>query len=140
MIIVGSTSGYDHPALAEIPVPQQAKGSRLVQVAPHNIFETPLTEQVQAVDTIQTIMDNEDCHRTLATVTQAAATALASSSAVTATGKELLAGRLRLMAKELKCFQEMIATEVGMGHLLKMATQEGIEMPASPDIPQPSGL
>ena len=44
------------------------------------------------------------------------------------------------MAKEMKCFQEMIATEVGMGHLLKMATQESIEMPASPDITQPSCL
>ena len=140
MIIVGSTPGCNHPALAEIPVPQCAKGSRLVQIAPHNIFETPLTEQAQAVDTIQTITDNEDHHRTSATVTQVAATVLAPSSAVTATDKESLAGRLRLMAKELRHFQEMIATEVGMGHLLKMAVQEGIEITASPDIPQPSGL
>ena len=140
MIIVGSTPGCDCPALVEIPVPQCAKGSSLAWIAPHNIFETPMTEQAQAVDTIQTIMDDEDRHRTSVTMTQAVATALAPSSAVTATNKELLAGRLRLMAKELKRFQEMIATEVEMGHLLKIATQEGIEMPVSPDIPQPSGL
>ena len=140
VILVGSTPGCDRPALVEIPMPQHAKGSRPVWIAPCNIFETPLTEKAQAVDTIQTIMDDEDCHRTSATVTQAAATALAPASAVTATDKELLAGRLRLMAKELKHFQEMIAFEVGMGHLLRMATQEGIKMPASPNIPQPSGL
>ena len=140
VIIVGSTPGCNHPALAEIPMPQHAKGSRPAQIAPHNIFETPLTEQAQAVDTIQTIMDNEDHHRTSATVTQTAATALTLSSAVTATDKESLAGGLRLMAKGLKRFQEMIAIEVGMGHLLRMATQEGIKMPASSNIPQPSGL
>ena len=44
VIIVGSTPGYDHPALAEIPMPQHAKGSRPVWIAPCNIFETPLTE------------------------------------------------------------------------------------------------
>ena len=38
VIIVGSTPGYDHPPLSEIPVPQHAKGSRLLQIAPHNIF------------------------------------------------------------------------------------------------------
>ena len=73
-----------------------------------------MTEQVQAVDTIQTIMDDEDHHRTSATMTQVAAAALAPSLAVTATGKESLARRLRFMAKELKHFQEMIATEVGI--------------------------
>ena len=139
-VIMGSTPGCNRSVLVEIPMPQCAKGFRPVQIAPRNIFETPLTEQAQAVDSIQTIMDDEDCHRTSATVTQAAAAALAPSLAVTATDKELLARRLRLMAKELKHFQEMIATEVGIGHLLRMAAQEGIEMPASPNIPQPSGL
>ena len=129
VVIVGSTTGCDHPALAEIPMPQYAKGSRSVQIAPRNIFDTPLTEEAQAVDTIQTIMDDEDHHRTLATVTQVAAADLTLPSAVTATDKESLARRLRLMAKELKCFQEMIATEVGMGHLLRMAAQEGIKIP-----------
>ena len=95
----------------------------------------PFTEQAQAVDTIQTIMDDEDHHRTLATVTQVAAATLAPSSAVTATGKELPARRLKLMAKELKRFQEITATEVGMGHKLKTATKEGIEMLASRNIP-----
>ena len=137
VIIVGSTPGCNRPALAEIPVPQCAKGSRPAQIAPCNIFETPLTEQAQAVDTIQTIMDDEDHHRTSATVTQVAATALAQSPAVTATDKESLAGRLRLTAKELKHFQEMIVTEVGMGHQLRTAAQEGMKMPASPNIPQP---
>ena len=73
-------------------------------------------------------------------MTQGAAAVLALSLAVTATGKESLARRLRLMAKEFKCFQEMITTEVGMGHLFKMAAQEDIEIPALPDIHQPSGL
>ena len=140
MIIVGSTPGCDHPVLVEIPMPQHAKSSRPVWTAPCNIFETSLIEQAQAVDTIQTIMDDEDHHRTSATMTQVAATALTPSLAVTATDKELLARRLRLMAKELKCFQEMIAPEVGMGHLLRTAAQEGIKMPASPTIPQPAGL
>ena len=140
VIIVGSTPGCNHPALMKIPMPLHAKGSRPVWTAPCNIFVTPLTEQAQAVDTIQAIMDDEDHHRTLATMTQVAAAALTPSSAVTATGKESLARRLRLTAKELECFQEMIATEVGMGHLLRTAVQEGIEMPASPDIPQPPGL
>ena len=91
LIIVGSPPGCDCPALAEIPMPQHAKGSRPAQIAPHNIFETPLTEQAQAVDTIQIIMDDEDCHRTSATVTQVAATALTPSLTVTATDKESLA-------------------------------------------------
>ena len=44
VIIVGSTPGCNHPALAEIPVPQYARGSRPVQIAPRNIFEVLLTE------------------------------------------------------------------------------------------------
>ena len=60
MIIVGSTSGCNHPAFVKIPMPQHAKGSRLAWITPRDIFETPLTEQAQAVDTIQTIMEDED--------------------------------------------------------------------------------
>ena len=79
-------------------MPLCAKESRQVWIALCIIFETPLTEQAQAVDTIQTIMDDEDCHRTSTTMTQVAATAPTPSLAVTATGKESLARRLRLMA------------------------------------------
>ena len=112
MIIVGSTPGCDHPALVEIPVPQCVRGSRPAQIAPCNIFEVLPTEQAQAVDIIQTIMDDEDHHRISATVTQAAATAQTLPPAVTATDKELLTRKLKLTAKELKHFQEMITTEV----------------------------
>ena len=84
-------------------------------------------------------MDDKDHCRILATVTQAAATALTPSPAVNATDKESLTRKLKLTAKELKHFQEMITTEVGMEHLLKTAAKEGIKMPASPDITQPPG-
>ena len=43
--------------------------------------------------------------------------------------------KLKLVAKELKHLQEMVATDVGMEHLLQTAAQEGIDMPALPSLP-----
>ena len=56
--------------------------------------------------------------------------------------KDPLALRLNLSAKELKWFQDMIALEVRMEHLLQAAAQEGIGMPAllsPPPPPDPLG-
>ena len=75
-------------------------------------------------------MDDEDKSKIPATNIEAAATIPAPASAATMALKDLLALKLNLSAKELKWFQDMIASEVGMEHLLQAAAQEGIDMPA----------
>ena len=72
-----------------------------------------------------------------ATEVKAGATIPAPVSAARMASKGLLALRLNLSAKELKWFQDMIASEVGMEHLLQVAAQEGIDMPAPPSLPPP---
>ena len=52
----------------------------------------------------------------------------------TVTTRDILATKLKLSAKELKCLQEMLATNVGMEHLLQATAQEGIDMPATPNL------
>ena len=69
------------------------------------------------------------------TVTKPATTFPASASTETATSRDILAMKLKLAAKELKCFQEMVTTDVRMKHLLQTAAQEGIDMPALPSLP-----
>ena len=76
------------------------------------------------------MMDDEDKSKIPATNIEAAATIPAPSSAATMALKDLLALKLNLSAKELKWFQDMIASEVRMEHLLQAAAQEGIDMPA----------
>ena len=93
------------------------------------------TEQAEAVNTIQSIMSLEDQGRDPNTVTESAALAHAPTSTATAKSRDTLAMKLRLSAKELKCLQEMVATDVGMEHLLQTAAEEGIDMPASPSLP-----
>ena len=49
--------------------------------------------------------------------------------------RDILAMKLKLSVKELKCLQEMVATDVRMKHLLQTAAQEGIDLPASSSLP-----
>ena len=54
---------------------------------------------------------------------------------VTVTTRDMPATKWKLSAKELKCLQEVVATNVGMEHLLQAAAQEGINMPTLPSLP-----
>ena len=81
------------------------------------------------------MMDDEDKSKIPATDIKAAATIPAPASAATVALKDLLALKLNLSAKELKWFQNMIASEVRMEHLLQVAAQEGVDMPALSSLP-----
>ena len=81
------------------------------------------------------MMDDEDKNKISATDIEAVATIPAPASAATVASKDLLGLKLNLSAKELKWFQDMIASEVGMEHLLQAAAQEDIDMP----VPRPLG-
>ena len=83
-------------------------------------------------------VDDEDKSKIPATDIEAAATIPASVSVATVASKDFLALKLNLSAKELKWFQDMIASEVRMEHLLQAAAQEGIDMPAPLCLPLPS--
>ena len=85
-------------------------------------------------------MDDEDKSKVSTTEVKAVATILAPVSAVTTASKDVLALKLNLSAKELKQFQDMIASQVVMEHLLQVAAQEGIDMPALPSLPLPPDL
>ena len=85
--------------------------------------------------TIQSMMDLEDQGNDPNTAIESVDNASAPASTVTATAREMLAMKLKLSAKELKHLQEMVATNVGMEHLLQVIVQEGIDMPASPRLP-----
>ena len=76
------------------------------------------------------MMNLEDQGRDPNTVTETVALTHAPASTATATSRDILSMNLKLSAKELKCLQEMVATDVGMEHLLQTAAQEGINMPA----------
>ena len=82
-------------------------------------------------------MDDEDKNKVSATEVKAAATIPAPVLAAITALKDPLALRLNLSAKELKHFQDMIASEIRMEHLLKVAAQEDIDMPAPPSLPPP---
>ena len=66
------------------------------------------------------MMDDEDESKIPATDIEAAAIILVPASAATVASKDPLALKLNLSGKELKWFQDMIASEVGMEHLLKL--------------------
>ena len=83
------------------------------------------------------MIKDEDKGKISATDVKAATTIPALASAATVALKDLLALKLNLSAKELKWFQDMIASEVRMEHLLQAATQEGIDMPAPLSLPLP---
>ena len=131
VVIVATTPAPECQALVEIPVPQLATDTKPVGSAPRNVFKVTPTEQAEAVNTIQSMMSLEDQGRDPNTVTESVALAHAPTSTATA----ILAMKLKLSAKELKGLQEMVATDVGMGHLLQTAAQEVINMPASPSLP-----
>ena len=80
-------------------------------------------------------MDDEDKSKVSATEVKAVATIPAPASAATTASKDLLASKLNLSVKELIQFQDMIASEAGMEHLLQVAAQEGVDMPALPSLP-----
>ena len=80
-------------------------------------------------------MSLEDQGRDPNTVIESVALTHVPASTATATSRDILAMKLKLSAKELKCLQEMVATDVGMEHLLQTAAQKGINMPASPIFP-----
>ena len=99
VMIVSTTPATECQALTEIPIPQQARGSRPAETAPRNIFEVSLSEKTQAVGTIQTMMDDEDKSKIPATDIEVAATIPAPASAATVALKDLLALKLNLSAK-----------------------------------------
>ena len=78
-------------------------------------------------------MDGEDKSKVSTMEVKAAATIPAPVSAATTASKDLLALKLNLSAKELKWFQDMISSEVGMEHLLQAAAQKGVDKPLPPD-------
>ena len=82
-------------------------------------------------------MDDEDKSNVSATEVKAATTIPAPVLAATMASKDPLALRLNLSAKELKWFQDMIASEVRTEHSLQVAAQEGIDMPAPLSLPPP---
>ena len=82
-------------------------------------------------------MDDEDNSKVSTTEVKAVATIPAPVSAAKTASKDLLALKLNLTAKELKQFQNMIAWEVRMEHLLQAAAQEGVDMPALLSLPLP---
>ena len=81
------------------------------------------------------MMNLEDQGKDPNTATKSVTTVPSSASTATATSRDILAMKLKFSAKELKCFQEMVTTDVGMEHLLQTAAQEGIDMPALPSLP-----
>ena len=137
VMIISFTPATERKALAEIPIPQQASGSRAAETAPRNIFEVSLSEQTQAVGTIQMMMDDQDKSKIPATDIKVVATTPAPNSAAMVASKDLLASQFNLSAKELKWLQDMITSEVGMEHLLQTAAQQGVDMPVPQNLPPP---
>ena len=119
----------------EIPISQLARDTKPVRTAPQNVFKVTPTEQDEAVSTIQSMMNLEDQGKDSNTVTESVMTIPAPASTATATSRDILAMKLKLSAKELKCFQEMVTTDVEMEHLLQTVAQEGSDMPALPSLP-----
>ena len=68
VVIVATTPAPEHQALVEIPVSQLARDNKLVGTAPQNVFKVTPTEQVEAVSTIQSMMNLEDQGKDLNTV------------------------------------------------------------------------
>ena len=135
VLTVATTPAPEHQALVKIPIPWLTKDTKSVESAPRNVFKFTPTEQVEAVNTIQSMMSLEDQGRDPNTVTESVVLAHAPASTATAMSRDILAMKLKLSSKELKHFQEMVTTDVGMKHLLQTAAQEGIDMPASPSLP-----
>ena len=81
------------------------------------------------------MMDLEDQGRDPSAVTEFMTPAPAPASTAAATSRGALAMKLKLSAKELKHFQEMVTSDVRMEHLLQTAAQEGIDTPALPSLP-----
>ena len=135
VMIVATTPAPKCQALVEIPISQLARDTKPVETALWNVFKVTPTEQAKAVSTIQSMMNLEDQGKDPNTVTKSVTTAPAPASTATAMSRDILAMKLKLSAKELKCLQEMVATDVGMEHLLQTVAEDGIDMPASPSLP-----
>ena len=135
VLILATTPAPEHQALFKIPVSQLARDTKPVGTAPQNVFKVTPTEQVEAVSTIQSMMDLVDQGKDPSTVIESMTTAPAPASTATATSRDILAMKLKLSAKELQHLQKMVATDVRMEHLLQTAAQVGINMPALPSLP-----
>ena len=133
-VMIATTPAPEHQALVEIPISQLTRDTKTVGSAPWNVFKVTPTEQVEAVSTAQSMMNLKDQGKDPNSVTESVTPALALASTTTAMSRDILAMKLKLSAKELKCLKEMVATDVGMEHLLQTAAQEGIDMPASPNL------
>ena len=135
VVFVATTPATEHQALMEIPIPQQARDAKHAKTAPMNVFKVTPTKQDEAVSTIQSMVNLEDQGKDPNTVAKPVRTVPAPASTAATTSRDVLAMKLKLSAKELKCFQEMVAKDVRMEHLLQTAAQEGTDMPASPSLP-----
>ena len=131
VMIVATTPAPKGQALVEIPVSQLARDTKQVKTTLQSVFRVTSAEQEQAVSTIQSMMSLKDKCKDSNAVTEPVMTTVATSSSATDTSRDILAMKLKLSAKELKCLQEMVATDVGMEHILQTAVQEGIDIPAS---------
>ena len=118
VMIVATTPAPEHQTLVEIPVSQLARDTKQVKTTPQNVFKVTPAEQEQAVSTIQSMMSLKDEGKDPDAVTELVTTTVATSSA-TATSRDILAMKLKLSAKGLKRFQEMVSTDVRMEHYFK---------------------
>ena len=106
-----------------------------METTSQNVFKATPAEQDQAVSTIQSMMSLEDEGKDSNAATGSATTVLATSSTSTAMLRDILAMKLKISVKKLKCLQEMVATDVRKEHLLQTAAQEGTDLPASSSLP-----
>ena len=80
----------------EIPISQLVRDTKPVGTAPQNVFKVTPTEQDEAVNTIQSMMNLEDQGKDPDTVTESALTIPAPASTATATSRDTLAMKLKL--------------------------------------------
>ena len=131
VMIVATTPAPNCQALMEIPVSQLVKDTKPMETALSNIFKVTPREQAETVSTIQCMMDMEGKGRHPSMITESTAPTPVPVPTATTTSRDALAMRLKLSAKELKHLHEMVATNVGMEHLIQTTTHEGIHLPAS---------
>ena len=134
VMVVVTPPAPDCQALAEIPISQLAKDTKPVGTALRNVFKVTPKKQAEAVSTIQSMMDLEVQCKDPNTVTESMTLAPLSASIAMAMSRDTLAMKLKLSAKELKCLQEMVTSDVGMEHL-QTAAQEDIDLPELPSLP-----
>ena len=135
VMIVATTLAPECTALAEIPIPQWVRDIQQAETTPWNVFKVTVAEQDQAVSTIKSMMRHDDKDKNLNSATGLGIAVLAMSLTAVTPSRNALPFKLGLSLKELKCLQEIVATDVRMEHLREKAAQEGTDLPTSQDLP-----